>query len=167
MSSEWLTVLPPVVAIAVVLWRREVILALFLSIFTAELLQQSSLISSVPMAGIITLERIISVFEDKDNARILIFSLMIGALLAYIRQSGGVTAMVNSIINRGVARNARQTAMLTSGVGAAVFVESNLSVLTAGILSRGLFDRFGLSRAKLAKATGRIFLRLNPPLASF
>ncbi len=150
MSAEWLSVLPPIVAIAVVLWKREVILALFLSIFTAELLQQSSLLSSVPMAGLFTLERIIAVFEDKDNARILIFSLMIGALLAYIRQSGGVTAMVNSIINRGVARNSRQAAMLTTGVGAAVFVESNLSVLTAGILSRGIFDRFGLSRAKLA-----------------
>ena len=93
MSDQWLSVLPPVVAIAVVLWKREVILALFMSIFSAELLQQSSLLSSVPMAGLSTLERIISVFEDKDNARILFFSLMIGALLAYIRQSGGVTAI--------------------------------------------------------------------------
>ena len=150
MSAEWLSVLPPVVAIAVVLWRREVILALFLAIFTAELLQQTSMLAGVPMAGLETLERIIAVFEDKDNARILIFSLMIGALLAYIRQSGGVTAVVSSIINRGIARNGRQAALLTSGVGVAVFVESNLSVLTAGILSRGIFDRFGLSRAKLA-----------------
>ena len=150
MSAEWLSVLPPIVAIAVVLWRREVILALFLAVFSAELLQQSSLLSGLPMAGLFTLERIIAVFEDKDNARILIFSLMIGALLAYIRQSGGVTAMVSSIINRGIARTPRQAALLTSGVGIAVFVESNLSVLTAGILSRGIFDRFGLSRAKLA-----------------
>lgn len=150
MSAEWLSVLPPIVAIAVVLWRREVILALFLSVFTAELLQQALTVSAVPMAGLFTLERIVAVFDDKDNARILIFSMMIGALLAYIRQSGGVSAMVSSIIRRGIARSPRQAAMLTTGVGAAVFVESNLSVLTAGILSRGIFDRFGLSRAKLA-----------------
>jgi Na+/H+ antiporter NhaC len=150
MTQQWLSVLPPIVAIAVVLWKREVILALFLSIFTAELLQQSSWLSSVPMGGLATLERIVSVLEDKDNARILVFSLMIGALLAYIRQSGGVTAMVNAIINRGIARDARHASMLTTGVGVAIFVESNISVLTAGILSRGLFDRFGLSRAKLA-----------------
>jgi len=150
MSADWLTVLPPVVAIAVVLWKREVILALFLSVFTSELLQQSLSLGGIPMAGLNTLEQIIAVFEDKDNARILIFSLMIGALLAYIRQSGGVTGVVSSIINRGIARNGRQAALLTTGVGAAVFVESNLSVLTAGILSRGIFDRFGLSRAKLA-----------------
>lgn len=150
MSADWLSVLPPIVAIAVVLWRREVILALFLSVFTAELLQQSLSISGIPMAGLFTLERIVAVFEDKDNARILIFSLMIGVLLAFIRQSGGVTAMVNSIVKRGIAHNQRQAALLTTGVGAAVFVESNLSVLTAGILSRGIFDRVGLSRAKLA-----------------
>ena len=150
MSTNWLSVLPPLVAIAMVLWKREVILALFMAIFTSELLQQFSGIFSIPTSGLATLERIIMVFEDRDNARILIFSLMIGALLAFIRQSGGVTAMVNSIIHRGIARNPRQAALLTSGVGVAVFVESNLSVLTAGILSRGIFDRFGLSRAKLA-----------------
>lgn len=150
MSAQWLSVLPPIVAIVVVLWKREVILALFLSVLTSELLQQSSLLKAIPMSGLYTLERIVAVFEDRDNARILVFSLMIGALLAYIRASGGVAAVVNSIIRRGIARNGRQAALLTSGVGTAVFVESNLSVLTAGILSRGLFDRFGLSRAKLA-----------------
>ncbi len=150
MSAEWLSVLPPIIAIAIVLWRREVILALFLAVFSAELLQQVMSLGAVPMAGLSTLERIVAVFDDKDNARILVFSLMIGALLAYIRQSGGVSAMVSSIIRRGIATNPRQAGMLTTGVGLAVFVESNLSVLTAGILSRGIFDRFGLSRAKLA-----------------
>lgn len=150
MSADWLSVLPPIVAIVVVLWRREVILALFLAVFTSELLQQMFSVGAIPMAGLDTLERIVGVFEDRDNARILVFSLMIGALLAFIRHSGGVTGLVSSIIKRGIVRNERQAALLTSGVGAAVFVESNLSVLTAGILSRGLFDRFGMSRAKLA-----------------
>lgn len=150
MTADWLSALPPIVAIAVVLWKREVILALFLAVFTSELLQQSLSLGGVPLAGLDTLEQIVAVFEDKGNARILVFSLLIGALLAFIRQSGGVNAMVNSIIKRGIARNQRQATLLTTGVGAAVFVESNLSVLTAGILSRGIFDRVGLSRAKLA-----------------
>ena len=150
MSESWLSILPPLVAIIIVLWKREVILALLLAIFTSEVLQQTSLLSSIPMGMVATLERITEVLTDAGNARIIIFSLMIGMLLAFIRESGGITAMVNSIIKRGIAKNQRQAALLTTGVGAAVFVESNLSVLTAGILSRGIFDRFGLSRAKLA-----------------
>lgn len=147
---DWLSVVPPVIAIVVVLWRKEVIVALLLAIFTAELLQMSLAWTAPAPATLNTIERIVGVFNSPDNARLLIFSLMIGALLAFIRVSGGVAAMVESLIRRGIARSGRSAALLTSGVGVAVFVESNLSVLTAGILSRGLFDKYGMSRAKLA-----------------
>jgi Na+/H+ antiporter NhaC len=150
MNAQWLSVLPPLVAIAVVLWRREVILALVLAVFVSEWLLQSTLLPGAGLAFLSTLERTAAVFGDPDNARILIFSILIGALIAYMRHSGGVSALVDSLVNRGIAKTPRQASLLTSFVGAAVFVESNLSVLTAGILSRGLFDRFGLSRAKLA-----------------
>jgi Na+/H+ antiporter NhaC len=150
MSAGWLSVLPPLVAIAVVLWRREVILALVLAVFTSEWLLQVGGWAGGGLAALATLERTAAVFGDPDNARLLLFSIMIGALLAYMRESGGVSALVEALVGRGIARNARQASLLTTGVGAVVFVESNLSVLTAGILSRGLFDRFGLSRAKLA-----------------
>ena len=146
----WLSVVPPLVAIAVVLWRREVIVALLLAIFSAEFLQLTLSWQTPMPASLNTIERIVAVFSDADNTRILIFSLMVGALLSYIRHSGGVNAMVTKIIDKGIARNGRQASLLTSGVGVAIFVESNLSVLTAGILSRGLFDKFGLSRANLA-----------------
>lgn len=147
---EWLSVIPPVVAIAVVIWRKEVIIALLLAIFSSEFLQITfSWYSSAP-AALNTIERIVDVFSSPDNTRVLIFSLMIGALLAFMRRSGGVTAMVASLINSGLVKNGRQASLMTSAVGLVIFVESNLSVLTAGIMSRGLFDRFGLSRAKLA-----------------
>ena len=147
---DWLSVIPPIVAIAVVLWRKEVIAALLLGIFASEVLQLAFAWYSPGAATINTVERVVGVFNSPDNTRILIFSLMIGALLAFIRLSGGVAATVDSIVNKGVAKNGKHASLLTSAVGGVIFVESNLSVLTAGILARGLFDRFGLSRAKLA-----------------
>jgi Na+/H+ antiporter NhaC len=147
---DWLSVIPPVVAIAVVLWRKEVIVSLVLAIFASELLQLAFAWYAPGTATINTVERIVGVFDSPDNARLLVFSLVIGALLAYIRVSGGVAAVVELLIGKGIARNQKQASLLASGVGIAVFVESNLSVLTAGILSRGIFDRHGLSRAKLA-----------------
>jgi Na+/H+ antiporter NhaC len=147
---DWLSVIPPIVAIAVVLWRKEVIAALLLGIFASELLQLAFGWYSPGAATINTVERVVGVFNSPDNTRILIFSLMIGALLAFIRLSGGVAATVDSIVNKGVAKNGKHASLLTSAVGGVIFVESNLSVLSAGILARGLFDRFGLSRAKLA-----------------
>ncbi|MDF2177331.1 Na+/H+ antiporter NhaC family protein [Aliiglaciecola sp. CAU 1673] len=152
--SDWLTLLPPILAIVVVFWRKEVILALLLALFCSELLLLSQAGSSVLVAaglgGVETLERIVKVFESPGNGRILIFSLMVGALLAYMRESGGVTALVEKLVGAGVAKNQRQVGLLSFGTGVVVFIESNLSVLTAGIVSRGLFDRFKMSRARLA-----------------
>ncbi len=154
---EWLKVLPPIVAIIVVLWKKEVILALLLAIFTSEFLlggflfnHSTSILNQFFVGGLDTLERIIAVFGDAGNTRILIFSVMVGSLLVYMRHSGGVSALVNTLISKGLAKTPRQVSLMTTFTGIAVFIESNLSVLTAGILSRGLFDKFGLSRAKLA-----------------
>lgn len=150
----WLTLLPALVAIVVVFWRKEVIIALGAALFTAVLLlqlQQSTLGISLPLnAAVESIEVLVDTVADEGNARLLLFALLVGALMAYMRDSGGVSALVTRLINAGVAKNARQSRLLAFFTGIIIFIESNLSVLTAGFLTRGLFDKFKLSRAELA-----------------
>jgi Na+/H+ antiporter NhaC len=148
---HWYSILPPLIAIIIVFWRKEVIMALLVAVASSEFLlaikgEGNSLFDTF----LNTIERIISVASSPGNTRILIFSILIGALLAYIRESGGVAATVNMLMNKGIAKSKRQVGFLTMFTGIVVFIESNLSVLTAGILSRGLFDKFKMSRARLA-----------------
>ena len=151
--SDWITVVPPLLAIAVVLWKKEVVLALLLAVFSSELLilvnaeQNTAPISGFMIAGV---ERIVSVFGSGGNTRILVFSLMVGSLLAFMRQSGGVTATVNFLIDKGLSASPLKARLLAFFTGVIIFIESNLSVLMAGIISRGLFDKFKMSRARLA-----------------
>lgn len=148
---EWLSVLPPLVAIFIVLWKKEVILALLSAVFTSEfLLVFQSHDNPLFYGGVGLIERTIGVISSPGNARILVFSLLIGALLAYVRNSGGVTATVEKLVKKGIAKSRRQVGGLTMFTGIIIFIESNLSVLTAGILSRDLFDKFKMSRARLA-----------------
>ena len=151
---SWLTLLPALVAIVVVFWRKEVIIALGAALFTAVLLlqlQQSLLGISLPLnAAVASVEVLVDTVADEGNARLLLFALLVGALMAYMRDSGGVSALVTRLINAGVAKNARQSRLLAFFTGIIIFIESNLSVLTAGFLTRGLFDKFKLSRAELA-----------------
>ncbi len=147
----WLTILPQIVAIGIVIWRKEVILALLAAIFTSELLLlMDASGSTVAMAPIETIERVVNVFSSADSTRILMFSLIIGCLIAYLRHSGGVTALVDLLINKGITKTKRQAGLMSFLIGIVLFVESNLSVITAGIVSRGLFDKFGMSRERLA-----------------
>jgi len=147
---DWLSILPPLVAIGVVLWKKEVILALLLSIVTSEFLLLLKQQESLLLTPINTIERVVSTIGDAGNARILIFSLLVGALLAFMRDSGGVAAFVNKLVSSGIAKTKRRAGGVTMLTGIAVFIESNLSVLTAGIMARGLYDKFEMSRARLA-----------------
>jgi len=143
----WLTLLPPMVAIALAVYKREVIAALLVALFTSEFLQHAY---NPVFGAMATLERIVAVFGDADNTRILVFSLLIGALLAFIRDFGGVAAFVDRISKTGLVNGPRRVGLVTTFTGIAIFIETNLSVLTAGIFSQSLFDSFHLSRARLA-----------------
>ncbi|MGB3724654.1 MAG: Na+/H+ antiporter NhaC family protein [Glaciecola sp.] len=148
---DWLTVIPPAVAIAVVLWKKEVILALLLAIVSAEaLLLLGDTSNSILLTPINTIERMISTISSAGTSRILLFSLLVGALLAFMRESGGVAAFVNKLVDSGIAKTKRRASGITMLTGMAIFIESNLSVLTSGIMARGLFDKFKMSRARLA-----------------
>lgn len=144
---SWLSVLPPLLAIAVALWRREVVLALLVAIAAAELI----LAGGQPLQGFVgTVERIALVPANADNARILLFSLLIGALLALIRHSGGVGAFSQWLLHSRLVQGPRSVGLLTWLLGLTIFIESNLSILASGTFGRDLFDRFKLSRARLA-----------------
>ncbi len=144
---QWWTLLPPVLAIVIAVWKREVILALFVSIFSAELLLQNF----HPGEGFIaTIERMVSVFNSDGSTRILLFSLLVGALLTLMQRSGGVSAFVHWVSHKGLANSPRKVGLLPALMGIFIFIETNLSVLTSGILARNLFDRFNMSRERLA-----------------
>ena len=164
---DWLSILPPLIAIAVVLWKKEVILALLLAVLSSEFLliltqnlseqADDTVRQSLLLTPINTIERLISTLGSGGNARILVFSLLVGALLAFMRDSGGVSATVKKLISSGIARSKRRVGGITMLTGIVVFIESNLSILASGILARGLFDKYKMSRARLAYVIDSVY----------
>ena len=57
---------------------------------------------------------------------------------------------MNWIVDRGYVRSAKGARLLPSVIGLGLFLESNLTCLISGAVARPLFDRFSLSREKLA-----------------
>ncbi len=143
----WPSLLPPLLAILLAVWKRDVILALLAAILVGETL----LAQLNPAVGFLqAIDRISGVFASADNVSILLFSMLVGALLALIRRSGGVSAFVRFLLGSGIATGPRSVSLLTTLLGICIFIESNLSILATGAFARSLFDRFGMSRARLA-----------------
>ena len=142
-----LTLIPPVAAILIAVIWRNVYTALLAALFLSE-----TLIDGFnPGLGVLgTIDRTVAVFESGYNTQILLFCLLIGALIAFMRDSGGVAAMARDLISSGFASTRRRAELAVAGTGSAIFIETNVSLLSAGVLGRPLYDAHGLSRERLA-----------------
>lgn len=145
--ADWLTLLPPIIALIIAVWTRNVYWALGLAIWLAETL----VAGGNPALGLLnSIERCVEVLGGGGNARILLFCLIIGALIEYMRRSGGISGMVDWLIRTGAAGTRRRAGSVTILTGTLIFVETNISLLATGIMGRPLFDRLKMSRERLA-----------------
>ncbi|NNK50068.1 MAG: C4-dicarboxylate ABC transporter, partial [Xanthomonadales bacterium] len=146
-DPSWFSILPPLLAIVLAIWSKQVILSLSAGIWMGHtLLNQLN-----PLTGVTQgLDGIINVFTDPGDARVLIFTLLIGPLIATIERSGGVRGFVHHLETRHWVHNGFRAQILAWAIGLVIFVESSITLLVAGSVSRPLFDRYGVSREKLA-----------------
>lgn len=143
----WTSVVPPLLAIGLAIATRQVILSLSIGIWMgAWLLGAGNPLAAVGQA----IEAVVNVFGDAGDTRVLLFTLIIGALIATIEQLGGVRGFIALLQNRGWVTGAKRAQWLAFFTGVVVFIESNITLLIAGSISRPLFDRFAISREKLA-----------------
>ncbi|MCP4220807.1 MAG: hypothetical protein GY765_39630, partial [bacterium] len=93
--SGWLTLLPPVVAIALALIFKDVIVALFVGIFTGALfLNKFDIV--VSFFHVVD-TYILNAFADKERGSIIMFTLLLGGMVGIISKTGGVKGIVNQL----------------------------------------------------------------------
>lgn len=144
---DWLTITPPLLAIIVAVWTRNVFWALGIAIWLSE----TMIAGFNPFMGALgSIDRAVGVFDSPYNTRVLLFCLIIGALIVYMQKSGGISAMVERLQSSGFASTPRRASLVTALCGVLIFVETNISLLTTGILGRPLFDKLNISRERLA-----------------
>ena len=150
-----ISLLPPVIAIGLALWTQQVFLSLLIGIWIGFVI----LAGGNPVAGTFeTINGLVAVFESAGNTRIIIFTLIVGALIALIQRSGGVQGFINRLLGslensakKAHARGERKRVELMAlATGLLLFIESNISILTVGTLYRPVFDKLGIPREKLA-----------------
>lgn len=147
MEPGWSSILPPVLAIALAIVSRQVILSLLAGIWLGWWLAGDS----GPVAALGTgVEGIVAVLGNAGDARVIGFTLVIGAMIAVIERTGGVRGFVDWLTRRRWVTTERRAEWLAWTTGIVVFIESNLTLLVAGAVSRPVFDRMRISRERLA-----------------
>ena len=152
------SVLPPLIAITLALWTRQVFMALAVGIWFGYMIMAGW----HPLTGTLdTIDSFVTVLMDTGNARMVMFSLIIGPLIALVQRSGGVEGFVGHILKYLERSSAKHSAKnnrkivesLAAVTGLLIFIESNISLFTVGTLYRPVFDKMKIPREKLAYIT--------------
>lgn len=146
-EPTWTSILPPLLAIGLAILTRQVYISLGAGIWLAwTMLREWN-----PIAGLgAGIDGTVRVLTSEGNARVILFTLVIGSLIATVQRYGGVRGFVEWLERSRWVDSPRKAQFLAWVVGLIIFIESNITVLVAGSVARPLFDRYRSSREKLA-----------------
>ena len=148
----WLSILPPLVAIGLALIFKEVIISLFAGIWVGAFIAGGLRFQG--FLGIVrslleTVEHyIIKALNDGGHLSVLVFSLLIGGMVAIISRNGGMAGVVERMTK--YAKTPRSAQLITWVLGVAIFFDDYANTLIVGNTMRSVTDRFRISREKLA-----------------
>jgi Na+/H+ antiporter NhaC len=142
----WLSILPPLLAVALALIFREVVISLFAGVWLGAFF----IAGLDPFAGLLRVadRYALPALTDPDKAAIVIFSLLIGGMVGIIGRNGGTHGIVERLTP--FATNRRRGLLATYGQGLAIFFDDYANTLIVGNTMRPITDRLRISREKLA-----------------
>ncbi len=144
-----LSLLPPVLAIALAIRTKQVIFSLLVGIFTGWLIIHSY---NPFQAFVATTGSLVDVMKSEGNTRTVVFTLLIGSLIQLIRKANGVGGFI-AFIQKKLTKSKNPTSSLQVAAGLTgflIFIESNISILTVGTAFQPLFNKYKIAREKLA-----------------
>jgi Na+/H+ antiporter NhaC len=142
----WFSILPPLLAIAMALIFREVVVSLFAGVWLGAFF----IVGLNPFTAVLrSIDTFIApALGDGDHAAIVIFSLLLGGMVGLMGRSGGTQGIVNAVAPMATNRRRGQLATYLSGL--LIFFDDYANTLIVGNTLRPITDRLRISREKLS-----------------
>nr|AUN35779.1 Na+/H+ antiporter [uncultured bacterium] len=149
----WLSLVPPLLAIGLAAWLRNVILALFAAVWSGAIILSrgdffQGFLRTLDTHVIGEIVQIHDGRTDHKHLMIILFTMFLGAMSGVIARSGGTQAMVDRLSKFAGTRERGQLAAMFMGLF--VFFDHFANKLLVGSTIRPLTDRLKVSREKLA-----------------
>ena len=146
---SWVSILPPLLAIVLALYLRQVIPALFMGLWFGAWAINGFTLTGLWLGLLDSFQiHILDAVANTDHSAVILFSLMIGGTVGIISRNGGMQGIVNLIVSW--ADDARRACLATATMGLAIFFDDYANTLVVGNTMRPVTDSMNISRAKLA-----------------
>ena len=146
--------MPPIIAILLALFTKEVYLSLFAGCALGALLVAE-------FHPWVAFDTLFNTMIDSVDFSILMFMILLGMVVMLMQESGGTRAYGEWAAKK--LKSKRATLVATSLLGALIFVDDYFNCLTVGSVMRPVTDKYKVSRAKLAYLIDAASLRRSRP----
>lgn len=142
----WVSILPPLLAIALALLTRQVLVSLVLGgWFGCFMLEGWQ-----PLAALLRLgdRFLVEALAEPDHASIVLFTTILGGMVGVMARGGLTEGVVQALVKRVGGRRGGQ--LSTAAMGTVIFFDDYANTLLVGTTMRPLTDRLRISREKLS-----------------
>ena len=143
----WISLIPPVLAIAIALTTKRVLPSLLVGVLCAAAILNPHALHVVPAW---TVDYLVAMLSKPGNLQLVIFSVLIGGLLKLMKDSRAFDAFALALQRRRGSYGKRTAYGLTWIFGATLILETWSNVLINGAATAPLYDRLGIPRVRLA-----------------
>lgn len=148
----FLTLLPPVIAIILAFITKDVVISLFIGVFSGTFMlsfvNENNIFNVFVSAFLALVDKIVSSMASSGNAGIILQVLTIGGVVALITKMGGTKAIALWLSKK--AKQAKSSQFATWCMGVIVFFDDYANSLIVGPIMRPVTDKFKVSREKLS-----------------
>lgn len=137
--------IPPILTIALAFITKDVIISLFLGIFSGAII----VAGGNPITAVLNLSDILAdVLVDGWNIRILLFCGLLGGLVGMLSKTGATRSFGVWAANR--LKTKKSSLLMAWFCGLLIFIDDYFNSLAVGTIMRPITDKNKVSRAKLA-----------------
>lgn len=146
-----LTLIPPLVAIALAFITKNVVVSLLIGIMSGSFILNitgTNVFNALVQSFLDVVNRALNSLADPWNAGIILQVLAIGGVINLVAKMGGAKAIAEALAKR--AKSARGTQLITWFAGLLVFFDDYANALIIGPMMRPVADKMKISRERLA-----------------
>lgn len=144
MTAAWVSLLPPLLTIAIAIWSKRIMASLL-----AGLLLGGYLVTPQITGGFeTTVDSIVSTLTDKSNLQVLLFLYLFSGLMGLIRKSGGIQAF--SRLAEEHVTSKKGVLLVLWALLPVTFIDCGFRVIGAGAITRTLAKKHAVARERLA-----------------
>ncbi len=140
----WLSLLPPLIAIAIAVWSKKIIPSLLIGLLAGSYFLHATLTGGFETA----VDYIVKTLTDKENLQVLLFLYLFSGLISLIKKSGGIKAF-SDIAEKHI-KSKRGVFFTLWALIPVTFIDCGFRVVGAGSITRSLAEKNKIAKERLA-----------------